>query len=254
MRRTTQIAILFSFLLEVSGLCYGQIKMALHEVRKHRTPVRVSGTISFQDDPSRPVRYTFRTDGFLSNVSKSGVVLTVVHFEASGVNAPGLDENWILDRFFGPAVLKAGGSEKIEKPPVLFGGDTINGQPWPQQVGHEGRPRATARVTFVQFVDGSTWGDAEGGREFIFRRGSTLNELKWLEQVFNGQGQDVFARDFSKSAASLNFPAISALDNECKSKAGSCLIDGLHSMLQAAAEHQAEMTNPQHSAVPSLEE
>jgi hypothetical protein len=88
MRRTTQIAVLFSFLLGISGVCYGQLKLALHDVRKHRTPVRVSGTISLQDDPSQAIRYTYRTEGLLSNVSKKGVVLTVVHFEATLCEVP----------------------------------------------------------------------------------------------------------------------------------------------------------------------
>ena len=72
MRRATQIAVLFSFLLGISGVCYGQLKLALHDVSKHRTPVRVSGTISVQDDPSQAIRCTYRSDGFLSNVSKKG--------------------------------------------------------------------------------------------------------------------------------------------------------------------------------------
>jgi hypothetical protein len=247
MRRTTQIAVQFSFLLGLSAVCDGQFKLALHNVRKHRTPVRVSGTISFQDDPSQALRYTYHTEGFLSNVSRKGVLLTVVHFEASGVDAPGLDSNWTMDRFFGPAVLQAGGLEKIEDPPMPFGGPIVNGKPVPEEVGPDAHPRATVQVTFVQFVDGSTWGDVDAGREFILRRRSTLGELKRLEQVLNAQGTDVFAREFSNSAASFQFPAIEALVSECKSNAGSCLIDGLHSMLEAATEHQTEMTDPQHA-------
>lgn len=228
-------------------MCYGQLKLALHDVRKHRTPVRVSGTISLQDDPSQAIRYTYHTEGFLSNVSRKAVLLTVVHFEASGVNAPGLDHDWIMDRFFGPAVLQAGGLEKIEDAPITFGKTVVDLRPVPDEVGSDAHPTATAQVAFVQFVDGSTWGDVDVGREFILRRGSTLEELKRLEQVLSAQGTDEFARELSHSAASLQFPAIGALIYECKSKAGSCLIDGLHSMLRAATEHQAEMTDPQHA-------
>jgi hypothetical protein len=247
MRGTTQIAVLFSFLLGVSGVCYGQLRLALHDVRKHRTPVRVSGTVSLQDDPFQAVRYTYRTEGFLSNVSRKGVLLTVVHFGSSEGNAPGFDHSWILDRFFCPAVLQAGGLEKIEDSPIPFGKTIVNGRPVPDEVGSDARPTATAQVTFIQFVDGSTWGDVDVGREFILRRRSTLGELKRLGQVLDAQGADEFARELSNSAASFQFPAIGALIYECKSKAGSCLTDGLHSMLQAATEHQAEMTGPQHA-------
>jgi len=254
MRRTTQIAVLISFLLGTSGLCYGQLKLVLHEVRKHRTPVRVSGTFSFQDDPSQAIRYTYRIEGFLSNVSKRGVLLTVVHFGTSGVNAPGLDFTYIMDRFFGPAVLQAGGLEKIEDVPIPFGETTVNGKPVPEEVGPDAHTTAKAQVTFVQFMDGSTWGDVDAGCEFILRRRSTLVELKRLEQVLNAQGTDEFARELSNSAASFQFPAIEALISECKSKAGPCLIHGLHSMLQAATEHQAEMTVPQYASLSGLKE
>jgi hypothetical protein len=247
MRRKTQIAVLFSFLLGISGACYGQLKLTLHEVRKHRTPVRVSGTISFQDDPSQAIRYTYRTEGFLSNVSRKGILLTVVHFKTSGVNAGGLDHTYMMDRFFGPVVLQAGRLEKIKNSPISFGEAIVNGKPVPEEVGPDAHARATAQVTFVQFVDGSTWGDVDAGREFILSRRSTLGELKRLEKVLNAQGMDVFALDLSNSAASFQFPGIGALINACRSKASSCLIDGLRSCLQAATEHQAEMTDPQHA-------
>lgn len=203
--------------------------------------MRVSGTISFQDDPSLAIRYTYRAAGFLSNLSKKGVVLTVVHFGVSGVNAPGLNHNWTMDRFFGPMIFQAGGLEKIEDPPAPFGETKINGQPVPAYVGLDAHPMAKAEVTFVQFVDGSTWGDGAVGRELISQRRNALGELKRLEQVLNTQGTEAFARELSDSAASLRFPATGALVYECKSKADSCSVDGLHSMLQAAAEHQAEM-------------
>lgn len=247
MRRTAQIAVLFSFLLGVSPVCVGQLKLALHDVRKHRPPVRVSGTISFQDDPPQAIRYIYRTEGFLSNVSRKGILMTVVHFGAGGVNTLGLNHSYEMDHFFSPAILQAGGLEKIEGSPVSFGETTFDGKPVPEQVGPHAHPKARAQVMFVQFVDGSTWGDVHVGREFILSRRSSLAELKRLEQVLNAQGPEAFAHELSNSAASLQFPALLALTNECKSKAGSCLIDELHSMLQAAAEHQAAMTDPQHA-------
>jgi len=181
-------------------------------------------------------------------VSKKGVVLTVVHFDASGVNAPGLDNNYEMDRFFGRP-LRTGDLEKIKDAPISFGRATVNGTLVPEHVHHHPHPKATAEVTFVEFVDGSTWGDVDAGREFILQRMSTLGELKRLEQVLNVQGTDEFARELSNSAASFQFPAIGALVSECKSKAVSCLGEVLHSMLQAATEHQAEMTDPQHASL-----
>ena len=239
MRRKTQIAVLLGFLFGTSAAGYGQRKIALHDVSEHGAPLRVSGTISFDVDPSQAIRYTYRTQGSVANVSDRDVVLTAIHIEASGENAPGLDSDLVVDRFFGPTLLRAGQSEKIDMPPVSFETPTVNSSGPPI-------PVATAKVTFVQFADGSTWGDAEAGGRLIRQRTGTLWKLTKFEQdeqLLHAQGADV--RELLDSFWNRQFPAIGALLSDCKSKAGSCLIDGLHSMLEAAREHQLEMTDPQ---------
>ena len=243
MRRKTQITVLLGFLFGTSAACYGQGKIALHDVSEHGAPLRVSGTISFEVDPSQAIRYTYRTEGSVANVSDRDVVLTAIHIEASGENAPGLDSNLVVDRFFGPTVLRAGQSEKLDMPPVSFGTPTVNSSRPPI-------PVATAKVTFVQFVNGSTWGDADAGRRLIRQRRLTLWRLTKFEQdeqMVNAQGADV--RELFNSFWNVQFPAVGALLSDCKSKAGSCLIDGLHSMLQSAREHQVEMTDPQDASL-----
>jgi hypothetical protein len=91
-----QITVLFGFLFATLAVGYGQqTKIALHDAT-----LPVSGSISLEDDPSRAIRYTFRTEASIANVSHRDVVLTVVHFEANSVNAPGLDSNWVVDRFW----------------------------------------------------------------------------------------------------------------------------------------------------------
>jgi hypothetical protein len=239
MRRKTQITVLFGFLIGTSAASHGQRTVALDDVSEHGAPLRVSGTISFEVDPSPAIRYTYRTEGSVANVSGRDVVLTVIHIEASGENAPGLDSNLVVDRFFGPTVLRADQSEKIEMPPVSFGTPTINSSGPPIRV-------ATAKVTFVQFANGSKWGDADAGRRLIRQRRFTLERFERLN-VLNPQGADV--RELLDSFWNLQFPAVGALLSDCRSKAGPCLIDGLHSMLQAAREHQVEMTDPQDASL-----
>jgi hypothetical protein len=106
--RKTQITVVLCFLFGISSASYGQRKIALHDVSEQGAPLRVSGTISFEVDPSHALRYTYRTEGSVANVSDKNVVLTVIRIEASGENAPGLASNLVVDRFFGPTVLRAG--------------------------------------------------------------------------------------------------------------------------------------------------
>jgi hypothetical protein len=239
MRRKTQITVLFGFLFGTSAASHAQRTVALHDVSEHGAPLRVSGAISFVIDPSQAIRYTYRTEGSVANVSDRDVVLTAIHIEASGENAPGLDSNLVVDRFFGPTVLRAGQSEKIDMPPLSFGTPMVNSSGPPIRV-------ATVKVTFVQFVNGSTWGDADAGRRLIRQRKFTLERFERLSAL-NPQGADV--RELLNSFWNVQFPAVGTLLSDCKSKAGSCLIDGLHFMLQSAREHQVEMTDPQDASL-----
>jgi hypothetical protein len=239
MRGKTEIAALLGFLLGASAACCGQRKIALHDASEQGAPLRISGTISFEVDRSQALRYTYRTEGSLANVSDNDVVLTMIHIEASGENAPGLDSNLVVDRFFGPTVLRAGQSEKVDMPPVSFGTPMIYSSGPPMRV-------ATAKVVFVQYANGSTWGDAEAGRRLIRQRRFTLERFERLN-LLNAQGTDV--RELLNSFWNQPFPAIGALLTDCKSKAGSCLVDGLHSMLQSARAHQLEMTDPQDASL-----
>ncbi|HKF49155.1 MAG TPA: hypothetical protein VKB38_17485 [Terracidiphilus sp.] len=211
----------------------------MSDVRGQDSPIRVSGQVIFQDDPSQAIRYTWRVEASIANMSDKDVVVSVVHFEARGINAAGLDDQRSDERFFGQKNLQAGGVENISGS-VRLGAPTLNGKPVSEEVAPDTMPAASAEVTFVQFVDGSTWGDADIGRRLIRERTNTLNELNWLEQVLNERGAGAFIHDLSISNLGLQYPAVGALVSHCGSDAA-CLIDGLHSMLQTATERQAEM-------------
>jgi len=240
MRQISQIALL-SFVFGAPAFCRCQIRIPLEDVSDHRSPLRVSGQVFFQDDPSQAIRFTFRVEASITNVSNKDVVLSVIHFEASGVNAPGFDFRRSDERFFGLGDLLAGGVESISGPTSRFGTPKVNGQPVSEEVDPDTVPVATAEVTFVQFVDGSIWGDADVGRQLILERINTLKELNRLEQVLYEQGAEIFIHELSVSYASLQYSAINALVSHCKTDAPRCLVDGLHSMLQTATERQAEM-------------
>lgn len=209
-------------------------------------PLRISGTISFEVDPSQALRYAYRTEGAVTNVSGRNVLLTSIHIEAPGENAPGLDSNLVVDHFFGPTVLRAGQTEEIDMPSVSFRTPTVNSSGPPIRV-------ATAKVTFVQFANGSTWGDGDAGHRLILYRRLTLWKLQKFEQdeqLLSAQDADV--RELLNSFWNVQFPTIGALLSDCKPKAGSCLIDGLHSMLEAARGHQVEITDPQDASLEGL--
>lgn len=224
----------------------------MQDVSDDKSPIRVSGHVSFQDDPSQLSRYTYRIESSIENVSGAGVVLTVIHIQTRGVNRHGLDGNRSSDdHFFGPRDLQPGEVENIPGTTVGFnepatdgrmiGHEEANWELVREDVGSEQTPVATAKVTFVQFADGSTWGDTVVGHNLLVYRREILTELGKYERVMDKGGASAFLSAYENRDTYLWFPLLYVLVTKCKVKPDSCLIDGMHSMVQAARQHHAEM-------------
>lgn len=252
MRRITQFIALLCVVFGPPAICCCQVKIPLWDVSGQGCPIRVSGQVSFQDDPTESPRYAYRIEGAIENVSTMGVVLTVIHVEARGVNAHGLDANRSSeDHFFSPKDLQPGEEEAITSSKFAFGESAADGRSFgslggdaqfvPDVVGSDKTPLATAKVTFVQFADGSTWGDTAAGRATVDSRIGTLTELVRYQRVLDEEGISSFSRAFAGRDTMLSFPLVFRLIAGCKGKPDSCLIDGMHSMVQAARQHQVDM-------------
>jgi hypothetical protein len=161
----------------------------------------------------------------------------VIHFGSTGLNGPSLDYTYQNDHFFSSGILHPGKAEGIRSSPLRFGASTVNGQPVPEHASSA--PAATAQVIFVQFVDGSTWGDSDAGREPVVVRNQTLQELGRLQRVLGEAGKQALKNELFKSDNPL--PCISSIINNCSDKTASCLADGLRSMIEAAGRHQIDM-------------
>jgi hypothetical protein len=115
----------------------------------------------------------------------------------------------------------------------------INGEPLPESYYGGSTPVVTAQITFAEFVDGSTWGDVETGREPLIVRSQTVQELSRLERVLREQGEEVLKDEFSKSDNAL--ACIDSVMDRCSGKAPSCFVDALRSMIEAVRQHQTDM-------------
>ncbi|MGA2234436.1 MAG: hypothetical protein ABSG23_03110 [Terriglobales bacterium] len=225
--------------LTCSAICSGQIKMRLQDISVKGSPLHVSGAMLFEDDASKAVRYSYQVEGSIANMSGRGVVLVVIHFASSGVNGPSLDYTYQNDDFFSSDILQPGKDERFHSSPLRFGAPTVNGHPVPDDLDARSAPVATAQAMFVQFIDGSTWGDADLGREPLVVRNQTLTELRRLQRVLAQEGEQALKNELSKSENLL--PCISAVMDICSDKAASCLAAGLRSMIEAARQHQIDM-------------
>jgi hypothetical protein len=234
-----RVALLTTMLLFSTVACLCQIKIPLVDISAAGSPVRISGTVLFQDDPATAVRYTYLINGSVTNVTNKRIVLTIIHMSATGVGAPGLDHSVAVERFFDSNTFMPGRIEGIDHSPIKFG-PVASVKPVPAETGQAASPSATAELIFLQFADGSTWGDPDVGSQQLLLRRRSLMELHRLENVLDGKGE-VGLKDELSRVDQFNFPAIYSLVHICTNKPTSCLVDKLRSMLKEANLRQAEM-------------
>lgn len=232
-------ALLVTLALACSSTSYGQSGIQLRDISSEGSPLRASGAVSFENNASEVIPYTYRVEGSVRNLSDKAVLLMVVHFESSGVRGPSLSYTYQEDHFFGSDVLESGNFEDLRSSPLRFGDTMVNGRPVEYVAESSGPPTATAQVVFVQFVDGSIWGDSELARDALNDRVQTLQELHRLEEMFRSEGGQVFKKELSKHD---DLPCINSLMSRCKDNASStCLHDGVLTMIGAAMHRQTEM-------------
>jgi hypothetical protein len=195
--------------------------------------------MSLSDDASKSIR-SYQVDGRLHNTSNKEVMLLIVHFAGNGTSGPTLNFTYQKEYFFSLNVL---GKESLEDfhsamvrlkfPPV--------GQPIQErQVEGSAVPAASAETVFVEFVDGTTWGDSELAQDAFDERRETLRELGKLERLLRDGEEQALKEELSRQDGSA-LPCINSLVSSCSGKADSCLMEGVRSMIEAANHHQFGM-------------
>jgi hypothetical protein len=215
------------------------------------SPVHVSGQVSLQDDTSQPPQHTYHIDSSIENVGNTSVVLAVIHIVVRGGYARQLNGNKSSDdHFFRPTDLQRGEVDNIHSDVTFvtaevdgrrFGPPESDWQFVPEDDGSDQTPTATAKVIFVQFADGATWGNVAAGRPLLVYRRDILKELIKYEHVLDDEGVPAFLHAYADRDTYLWFPLLYVLTVKCETKPDSCLIDGMHSMVLAAKQHQAVM-------------
>lgn len=225
--------------LATAGACLCQISIPLIDISSARSPVRISGSVQLRKSITTPIWYTYQKDASVKDVSGKDIVLTVIHVLAYGPDAPGLDGTSVVDRFFSPDDLKAGKDEEMDRGEMTFGAPVTNGKVL-DETGANPHPTATAELIFVEFADGSTWGDRKTGNQKLLVRAETLRELKKLGQILDEKGEPGLREELSHIEL-YQFPAIEELVNVCKNRTDQCLARGLRGMLKEAGQHEAQM-------------
>jgi hypothetical protein len=162
----------------------------------------------------------------------------IVRLEAS--SGPGHDEKYSQEYFFADA-LAPGHVEVNHSPEQRFGTPLVNGEPVPYR--KDPHPTAQAHAEFVQFSDGSTWGDADSATNVLSLRRKTVEELDLLEHLYEQAGESAFLEEFAQADDFLD--VIRQMQDRCREKTvdSKCAYNIVHRTFLIAKEHEAAI-NP----------
>jgi hypothetical protein len=101
---------------------------------------------------------------------------------------------------------------------------------------------ASAEIEFVQFQDGSTWGDADVETKAFEKRSATLHKLESLQRVYADQGEKAF---LDALAEPTMLGCLERINTDCKtnSDGSSCARGAIEGMLDSAA-HRGFLEKP----------
>ena len=100
-----------------------------------------------------------------------------------------------------------------------------------EQVEHGSVPPPSAEAVFVQFLDGTTWGERQSARAALIQRKETAQEFSRLEGVLADAGEQALVNEFS-SKSDRSLPCIRSLLDRCSGGSPSCLADSLRSVVE----------------------
>jgi len=116
----------------------------------------------------------------------------VMKIEIVGLCKISIHETSQDDIFFSAQVFEAGTSRASNSSMGPCG------RPHTEVESGQREPKATASVEFVQFTDGTTWGDSELAENILRLRHLAYHEVKLLAQISNTGGSQAFLDELPK--------------------------------------------------------
>ena len=212
--------------------CAAQETTVVH-VSDQNGPIAISGTMIFTDDESETTPYSFRIKASAKNVSPRPVLFFKVAFPLSSDTSPDpAPQEYEHDYFFSPHAFDPASALDFEISLEHYG-SRVAGSPSPHV-------RATARLVFVQFTDGMTWGDGPDVMKDILKaRKTTVYELNVLKDAFDKSGNEGFVAEITRTTYSV--PALSALQRVYKEEGLEAAKTTAWSMIESATRHEWEV-------------
>jgi hypothetical protein len=210
-----------------------QKAIAISDVSGMGRPVAFSGTVGATDDGPLPFKYALTKNISITNLSGKSILLVVTKMNITSLTMIQNQETKTDDYFFGENVFSSESTSVLEDSATRFGAPGRNVELEQQE------PSATVQAAFVQFTDGSTWGDEVAGKDALEQRRLMLIKLRFLEQTYRDEGRVPFTGELAKPS---QMPAVATLQ-QLFAKTGDLkmVLAKLNHMLHQAEIHEHDM-------------
>jgi len=204
------------------------------------SPLRVSGHVSFLETLAASEVTSFRSEDISArNISNKPILLIVSSLDVAGPRSSGAAFDLVVDYFFKEKSMLPGQDEVLLRRPF---GESYTTEPFRTAASRERPPKAQFHLRFVQFSDGSTFGDPSAATKWLGRRESALASLKKLRQAYDEGGETALSRaldeDLTATQLMSIWEEIRGLQRADGPRAVVAFIDG---SLAAALEHEAAL-------------
>ena len=144
----------------------------------------ISGVLVLNDDGPEATPYSLDLHETAKNISDKPIQLLVIQTSHSSDPDASPIYTYSNDYFFSPKILGSGNVADISIAGLRYGPRHETSSP----------PRfsPTAEVIYVEFADGTHWGDPESAQHLYQIRASTLVELHTLKNAYESGGDEAF--------------------------------------------------------------
>jgi hypothetical protein len=221
-------------LVLVAGVAVGaaQTKSVLPVVdaSKAGAPLMIKGAVTANDQPSDVLRYSFQSDIEMTNVSEKSIVLMIVALDVVSTLPVSLNYRAENDYFFESEMLEPGSAAKLQRVLGRFGEPDRK-----EDFAVDVKSTARATVAFVQFSDGSTWGDAAAAEGLLRNRQLSLKQLEILKNDYRARSEAEFLNELLRPTVLQPIFALQAVYREKRDLAP--VLAKLEDMLENARAH-----------------
>lgn len=164
------------------------------------SPVAISGLMAYSDEGRAETPYSVQFHQTAKNIGSKPILLLVIGDRTT------LSQNE-ADQYTNDFFFSGGNFDPDNTIDVSMLGPNYGP---PHQTDYVPRFSPNAQVEYVEFADGTHWGDPDSARDAYASRNLTLTELHKLRDAYQRQGDEAFIAELSRSEND-DLPAIYSL-------------------------------------------